>query len=88
MLFRSQIVAEANIDVENRQESDAFVMQVFMNKEEFLQIVTKMPEYPYLLDWVWEHQVMAQEKRLDRLDIEKEYRKMIEDIYELNLKKK
>ncbi len=83
-----QIVAEANIDVENRQESDAFVMQVFMNKEEFLQIVTKMPEYPYLLDWVWEHQVMAQEKRLDRLDIEKEYRKMIEDIYELNLKKK
>lgn len=84
-----QILYEANIDaLENRLESGEFEMQLLMKKEVFVQIVTKMPDYLYLLDWVWEHQVKEQEKRLDRLEIEKEYRKMIEDIYEENLRKK
>lgn len=78
-----QIINEANIDdVENWLKSGASEMPVFMKKERFLEIVTKMPEYPYLLDWVWRHQARAQEKRLGRLSIEKAYRKMIEDIYD------
>lgn len=77
--------------VEETPKNEKIVMNRFISKKKFLQLITEdkyKTEYEFLISWVYHYQLAASNNKLGKEDIDKKYRKMLEEAYDVNFKKK
>lgn len=79
-----RILRKIDIDEQDVTENK-ITMERIISKNEFVQQVTQEQDYQFLISWVCSHQADYSTKPFEQDMIDKQYRKMIEDIYSENL---
>lgn len=78
-----EILKAADIQLGELKENSPIIMKHFISQESFVDIVTGVEEYDFLISWVKEHQI--EDEKLDTEEISSLYQTMIRDIYDRNL---
>jgi hypothetical protein len=78
-------------DISVLEDGEKIIMKRYITQKQFVQIVTEdeyADEYQFLISWVFQHQLSGTAEKLGKEDIDRIYKKWIEDIYTANFKKK